>query len=82
MISGRGGFRLHSTLAEYLRSLESASVVLPITGAIAELSIGFTGRYPRNPIARLIGATAVVHGINRVTKVEGICHSGEVKCMW
>lgn len=82
MISGRGGFRLPSTLAEYLRYLESAFVVLPITGAIAELSIAFTAQYPKNPTDRLIGATAVAHGLKLVTKDEGIRASGEVKCIW
>jgi PIN domain nuclease of toxin-antitoxin system len=82
MISGRGGFRLPSTLAEYLRYLESVFVVLPITGAIAELSISFSGRYPKNPTDRLIGATAVAHGLRLATKDEGIRASGEVNCIW
>ncbi len=82
MISGRGGFRLPNSLAEYLRYLESAFVVLPITGAIAELSIAFSAQYPKNPTDRLIGATAVVHGMELVTKDDGIRTSGEVKCIW
>jgi PIN domain nuclease of toxin-antitoxin system len=82
MITGKGGFRLPSTLAEYLRYLESAFVVLPITGAIAELSIAFSARYPKDPTDRLIGATAVVNGMDLVTKDEGIRASGEVKCIW
>jgi PIN domain nuclease of toxin-antitoxin system len=82
MISGRGGFRLPSTLAEYLRYLESAFVVLPITAAIAELSTAFPAQYPKNPTDRLIGATAVAHGLGLVTKDEGIRGSGEVNCIW
>jgi PIN domain nuclease of toxin-antitoxin system len=82
MITGRGGFRLPSTLAAYLRYLESVFVVLPITGAIAEISISFSDRYPKNPIDRLIGATAVAHGLRLVTKDEGIRASGEVECIW
>ena len=82
MISNKGGFRLPSTLAEYLRYLGSVFVVLPITAAVAELSISFSARYPTNPTDRLIGATAVVHGLRLVTKDEPIRKSGEVDCIW
>ena len=82
MISNKGGFRLPSTLAEYLRYLESVFVVLPITAAVAELSISFSVRYPKNPTDRLIGATAVAHGLRLVTKDVGIRSSKEVDCIW
>lgn len=82
MMSMNGQFRMRSTLNEYLRYLETVFVVLPITGAIAELSVSFPASYPRNPTDRLIGATAVAHGLQLVTKDEGIRRSGAVKCIW
>ena len=82
MIAGRGGLRFPGTLREYLRHLESILAVLPITAAIAELSIAFTAQYPKNPTDRLIGATAVAHGLPLVTKDVAIRESGEVKCIW
>jgi PIN domain nuclease of toxin-antitoxin system len=82
MITSRGGFKLPGTLGEYLRYLESVFVVLPVTGAIAEASVQFSSRYPKDPTDRLIGATAVVHQIELVTKDEKIRGSGEVRCVW
>lgn len=82
MISAKGGFRLPSTLAEYLRYMESVFIVLPITGTIAERSVSFSQNYPRNPTDRLIGATALAHGLELVTKDAGIRSSGEVRCIW
>lgn len=82
MITAKGGFRLPGTLGDYLRYLESMFVVLPITGAIAERAVQFSQQYPKDPTDRLIGATAVVHGFNLVTRDEGIRASGEVPCIW
>jgi PIN domain nuclease of toxin-antitoxin system len=82
MMSLSGQFRLRSTLTEYLRYIETMFVVLPITGAIAELSVSLPASYPRNPTDRLIGATAVAHGLELVTKDVGIRRSGAVKCIW
>ncbi len=82
MLSTNGQFRLRRTLAEYLRYIEALFVVLPITGAVAELSVSFSDKYPRNPMDRLIGATALVYGLSLVTKDEAIRESGEVNCIW
>jgi PIN domain nuclease of toxin-antitoxin system len=82
MISSKGGFRLPSTLTDYLRYLETVFIVLPITGAIAERSVLFSDRYPKDPTDRLIGATAIAHGLTLVTKDERILASGEVRCIW
>jgi len=82
MMSMNGQFRMRSTLNEYLRYLETVFVVLPITGAIADISVSFPASYPRNPTGRLIGATAMAHGLQLVTRDEGIRRSGEVKCIW
>jgi PIN domain nuclease of toxin-antitoxin system len=82
MMSTNGQFRLRRTLAEYLSYLESIFVVLPINAAIAQLSVSFSENYPRNPMDRLIGATAIAHSATLVTKDERIRASGEVNCIW
>jgi PIN domain nuclease of toxin-antitoxin system len=82
MMSARNELRLPGTLTEYLSYVESVFVVLPITGAIAERSILFTGVFPNDPTDRLIGATAVVHGIRLVTKDKKIRRSNQVDCVW
>jgi PIN domain nuclease of toxin-antitoxin system len=82
MNSANGGFRLPSTLTEYLRYVEAVFVVLPITGAIAERSTLFTSEFPRDPTDRIIAATALVHGVKLVTKDKRIRESKEVDCIW
>ena len=82
MMSAKNQVRLPGTLGDYLSYVESVFVVLPITGAIAERSTLFTGRFPGDPTDRLIGATAVVHGIKLVTKDKLIRISKQVDCVW
>lgn len=81
-IATRGSIRLRGPLSEYLRYLEKMCTVLPITAAIAEQSVMFSDRYSKNPTDRLIGATAVIHGLKLITKDELIRRSGEVDCIW
>lgn len=78
----RGRIDLPRTLADYLSFVESMFAVVPIDGAIAERSTGFSTAYPRDPADRLIGATAIVHKARLVTADEKIRASGEVDCVW
>ena len=78
----KGRVDLQTPLASFLRSVESAYRVLRVTGEIATRGVGFGDSYPRDPADRLIGATAVVHGLRLVTKDEPIRKSGEVDCIW
>ncbi len=82
MMTQKGRFRLPKPLAEYLRHVESAFVVLPITSEIAYQSMRFSERYPGDPTDRLIGATALVHGLQLVTRDKAIRASREVDCVW
>ena len=77
-----GQVAVQATLADFLRSVEDNFQVLPITGSIAERTMRFQKGYPRDPIDRVVGATALVHGARLVTKDEGIRRSGEVECVW
>lgn len=82
MLVSRGRVGVHSSLRDFLAAVERFCTVLPVTGAIAERAVLFSKKYPGDPTDRLIGATAVVHGLELVTKDEGIRGSGEVKCVW
>ena len=82
MISGKGRFPVPSNLGLFLRHLEAVFNVLPITAAIAERSIQFSDSYPEDPTDRLIGATALIHGLQLITADENIRASGEVDCVW
>ena len=69
-------------MGQFLRTLESRFTVLPVTADIAEVSMSFSDRYPRDPADRIIGATAVSFGIPLVTKDQAIRESNEVRCIW
>jgi PIN domain nuclease of toxin-antitoxin system len=78
----RGRIRPNATLSAYLQLVEKSFVVYPVTAQIAETSMHFTSKYPKDPADRLIGATALVHGLKLVTSDEKIRKSGEVPCIW
>lgn len=69
-------------LAVYLRFVESMVTVLPITAAIADRASTFRTTYPKDPADRLIGATAVIHGLSLITKDKSIRASKEVTTVW
>ena len=69
-------------LAVYLRFVEAMFTVLPITAAIADRASQFSGTYPKDPTDRLIGATAIIHGLSLITKDKSIRASKEVTTLW
>lgn len=78
----RGKVVLETELSEFLRFVGEAYSVLPLTGEIAERGTQFSRAYPRDPADKLIGATALVHGLQLVTRAEPIRDSGEVPVVW
>jgi len=78
----RGKVLLETELAEFLRMVEEAYRVIPMTGEIAERGNQFSRAYPRDAADKLIGATALVHGLHLVTRDELIRDSGEVPVVW
>ncbi len=79
--ASKGTMRISRPLPEYLRYLEQAFVVLPLTSAIAVQALSFE-RLPRDPNDRIIAASAVVHGATLITADRKIRESGEVNCVW
>lgn len=69
-------------LSEYLGKVESLYTVLPIDARVAERSMQFTKKFPKDPADRIIGATALVHQLSLITADEPILRSGEVPCIW
>ena len=82
MLVSRGQVKVRTSLRDFLQEVERNCSVLPITSAIAERAVLFSDRYPSDPTDRLIGATAVAHGLKLVTKDRKIRASGEVDCVW
>jgi PIN domain nuclease of toxin-antitoxin system len=81
VISG-GKVGVRTSLSAFLGQVERTFTILPVTGAIAELTMAFSPDYPRDPVDRVIGATALAHSCKLVTKDELIRRSGEVDCVW
>jgi PIN domain nuclease of toxin-antitoxin system len=82
LLISRGRVKVRTSLIDFLREVERNCTVLPVTAAIAERAVQFSERYPNDPTDRLIGATAVIHGLKLVTKDREIRASGEVDCVW
>ncbi len=65
------------------RIITSSGVnVRPITPEIAALATQFPDDYPRDPVDRLIGATARAEGIVLVTRDERIRSSPLLRTIW
>lgn len=82
LLVSKGRITISQPLPIYLRDVESTYVVLPVEARVALRSTEFGPAYPQDPVDRIIGATALVHDLQLVTKDKGIWGSGEVPCVW
>jgi PIN domain nuclease of toxin-antitoxin system len=82
MMIQRRKIAVHIPLREFLQSIEQYCTVLPITSAVAALSVQLSANFPNDPADRIIAATAIVHGMKLVTSDALIRKSGEVSCIW
>ena len=82
MLIARDRIAVRTPMRAFLETIERNFAVLPITAAIAERATMFSEKYPRDPADRIIGATAIVHGMKLVTKDGPIRASREVDCIW
>jgi PIN domain nuclease of toxin-antitoxin system len=78
------GRRVETTLSveSFVRLCASKMTVLPITPEIAARAVSCPDSYPKDPQDRLIGATALVEGIQLVTHDKLIKKSGVVPVIW
>jgi PIN domain nuclease of toxin-antitoxin system len=76
--------RVETTLGveSFVRRCASKMTVLPITPEIAARAVGLPESYPKDPQDRLIGATALVEGIELVSHDGLIRKSGIVPVIW
>ncbi len=82
MLASKGRIRLNISLESFLQEVESRFVVLPITGRTCARAIGFPATYPKDPIDRIIGATALVEGLSLLTADREIRRSRAVQTIW
>jgi PIN domain nuclease of toxin-antitoxin system len=84
LLFARGILRSHGAVENALQTVVSRSgvSVFPITAQIAALATQFPEGYPKDPIDRLIGATARAEGLALVTRDERIRSSPLLKTIW
>lgn len=82
MMISRNYVRVRTSMRDFLQEVERHFRVLPISAAIAERSMLFSPRYPKDPSDRIIGATALIYSLQLVTADKDIRASGEVPCLW
>ena len=84
MLFQRSKIRSTGTVENAIRSiLDDTQVrVLDITPEIADLAVSFPEGYPRDPVDRLIGATARAYGLTLITQDERIRESPLVRTIW
>ncbi|MFZ0795622.1 MAG: type II toxin-antitoxin system VapC family toxin [Candidatus Korobacteraceae bacterium] len=74
--------RISGTVEGFIREATARLVVKPATPEIAALAARLPAPYPRDPMDRLIGATAVVEGAYLVTADQRIRDSQVVPTLW
>lgn len=77
-----GRIQVAVNLDRYLARIESRFKVLPLSAEIASIAVGFPDAYPGDPMDRMIGATALSHGIALVTPDKLIRYCGAVPVVW
>ena len=66
----------------FLSEVERRFVVLPITSSIAMQAFDLAATYPKDPVDRIIGATALVEDLPLVTADRDIRQSKAVPTIW
>jgi PIN domain nuclease of toxin-antitoxin system len=78
----KGGVETKLSVESFVRQCAAKMTVLPITPEIAARAVSFPDSYPKDPQDRLIGATALVEGMELVTHDKQIRKSTMVPVMW
>ena len=70
------------TILEFLEEIERRFAVLPITPRAAAETAALPSNFPKDPVDRIIAATAIVEGLSLVTADIAIRRSGAVPTIW
>ena len=78
----RNRLGLQVSLDSFLEEVEGRFTILPINRHVAARSVQLPSTYPKDPMDRIIGATALVEGCPLVTADEGIRRAKALKTIW
>jgi PIN domain nuclease of toxin-antitoxin system len=81
-IVNKGRIRLGITLESFLLDMEERFAVLPITGRACAKIRELPLEYPKDPVDRMIGATALVQGIDLLTADREIRKCRVIQTVW
>jgi len=66
----------------FLEDIASRFVVIPLNARIAATAVQLPSTYPNDPMDRIIGATALIEGLELVTADENIRRSKVLPTIW
>ncbi|MEO8726217.1 MAG: type II toxin-antitoxin system VapC family toxin [Acidobacteriaceae bacterium] len=78
----KGRVSVNRSLESFLKQVETLFVNKPITATIAMKATTLPENYPKDPMDRIIGATAIVEGLLLVTADARIQESKAVPVIW
>jgi PIN domain nuclease of toxin-antitoxin system len=81
-LEGKGRVKLRASLETFLSEVEARFVVLPMTGRVCVRAVGLPVSYPKDPVDRVIGATALVEGVPLITADDNIRRSKFLRTIW
>jgi PIN domain nuclease of toxin-antitoxin system len=81
-LASKGRIRLDISLESFLQEVEARFIVLPISGRACARITGLPASYPKDPADRIIGATALVEGLDLLTADREIRRSRTVQTIW
>jgi PIN domain nuclease of toxin-antitoxin system len=81
-LASHGRINLIPDAKTVLYEVEHRLVILPITSGIAMQAFALPANYPKDPVDRVIGATALIEDLNLVTADQAIRRSKAVPTIW
>jgi PIN domain nuclease of toxin-antitoxin system len=81
-LASHGRINLIPDVETVLSEIERRFVILPITSRIAMQAFALPANYPKDPVDRVIGATALIEDLNLVTADQAIRRSKAVPTIW
>ena len=81
-LASKGRIRINISLESFLEEVETRFAVLPISGRACTRAVGLPATFPKDPVDRIIVATALVEGLSLISADREIHRSKVVHTIW
>ena len=81
-LASHGRINLIPDVETVLSEVERRLVILPITSKIAMQAFALPANYPKDPVDRVIGATALIEGLPLITADRAIRNYRALNTIW